>query len=778
MKRLMMAVVAVCAASAAFGATQDEGRLPAGYEEAEYVQGDGTAYINLGLKLTEKDVIECVAMATEPLGIIFGERNTATSSDGVLCGFPLESENNFNFFYTSRKSTFSGKAQFVGQKLVYHCEAACRAIYGMDGTLIAANTDTPSPATFTAPIDCYLFGANGPTWTTVNFAGRIYSFVVISGGVPRMELIPCVHEGEFGFYDTVSEGFFGNASSSGQFSGWFPGEVNLQGDFKRKIIREGGEPATILDLRVIDRDDNELPPSTYTVVYTDADKTGFATVSATVNSGDLAGATTSRIFPVVALPRICQPVEYVQGDGTAFIDLDYVLTEKDVIECVAHATEAKGIIFGGRTSTTVGGVLCGFPSADEDEFNFFYPGDKFSCEGKDQFVDRTIRYSASATLLGAYPVCKHQHRTSAFEIPAGCYLFGGAGLVWTTDKFAGRIYSFSITRNGDAAMDLVPCRCLGEFGFYDVASKSFLGNVAGGSGSVRDGAFTAPGKFAALQGDFSRKVIAPGRSARIPDLKVLDDDGNELPRASYVVTYFDANKTGTAVCLVEVVSGELAGICESKPFEVAVLPDEYRPVEYVQGDGTAYIDLGLELTEKDVIECVAHATEAKGIIFGERKTTTSSDGVLCGFPPESENNFNFFYTSRKSAFPGKAQFVGQKLVYLCEAARRAIYGMDGTLIAANTDTPSPATFTAPIDCYLFGANGTTWTTDKFAGRIYSFSVVREDALLFDFVPCKRKGEAGFYDTASGTFFGNSAESGAFVAGPVLKRDSGLIISVR
>ena len=37
-------------------------------------------------------------------------------------------------------------------------------------------------------------------------------------------------------------------------------------------------------------------------------------------------------------------------------------------------------------------------------------------------------------------------------------------------------------------------------------------------------------------------------------------------------------------------------------FRSNVLPDEYTQLEYITGDGSAYIDLGLSLTQDDSIE--------------------------------------------------------------------------------------------------------------------------------------------------------------------------------
>lgn len=214
------------------------------------------------------------------------------------------------------------------------------------------------------------------------------------------------------------------------------------------------------------------------------------------------------------LPEGFRQTEYVQGDGAAYIDLGFKMTEKDAVDVVAMVAddmvtkESGGLIYGTRTS---GGSTdthyWGFNADDGYVILEFYGNangmrlsftgttdDKFAEQRK--FIGKKVHCHNSATHRGFYdPDTGAVFASGYFEsknaLPSGktftsannCGLFTAFGTFWSVDHaFNGRIYSFIVTRDGEPFATLVPCirtrgEKKGEVGFYDAVSGNFVGNT-------------------------------------------------------------------------------------------------------------------------------------------------------------------------------------------------------------------------------------------------------------------------------------------------------------
>ena len=284
-----------------------------------------------------------------------------------------------------------------------------------------------------------------------------------------------------------------------------------------------------------------------------------------------------------------------------------------------------------------------------------------------------------------------------------------------------------------------------------------------------------------LTGDFTGKAIRAGGQAEVRHLRVVTADGETLDDSSYVVSYVNNTQDGQATVLAKVIAGEYAGAMDAASFRVGTVPDQYEMAGYVQGDGTAYIDLGITLSYADTVEVVASVDESAetldGCIFGTRNKNNNTSSLFWVFKGD-ENAVNGSYGY--SAGMGTRIYVsskdicdlfkGEKVLCHLGADRRGFYrAEDGSVLFSGGEYTnlSIQDFTCADECRLFIGAGdiAAWSPHAFDGRIYSFSVSTREGLRMCLVPCIYEGEVGFYDTVGGGFYGNSAESGSLIAGP-------------
>ena len=203
-------------------------------------------------------------------------------------------------------------------------------------------------------------------------------------------------------------------------------------------------------------------------------------------------------------------------------------------------------------------------------------------------------------------------------------------------------------------------------------------------------------------------------------------------------------------------------------------------LEYLQGDGTAYIDLGRKLNNKDTVEIVYLIPEVKGaLIYGSRSDVGGyTDCFLNGFDDQSCMSLDFYTTSSGNRIQIKdiKGYLNVKLRSYNSAALRGIYNAESGEKIVETTAKVSNSFETRNDIWLFGASGKVWTNNKFGGRIYSFKIYCGGELTMDLIPFEKDGVPGMLDrSAGGAFYANAATSGAFTPGPYILRGEQLNI---
>jgi hypothetical protein len=205
-------------------------------------------------------------------------------------------------------------------------------------------------------------------------------------------------------------------------------------------------------------------------------------------------------------------------------------------------------------------------------------------------------------------------------------------------------------------------------------------------------------------------------------------------------------------------SGQFLGATKEK------LPDGYTKLQYIESDGTQYIDTGLKANNNTRIEMnceILSDNSANGesvlTIFGAR----SSGGVknFSLIYDLDNDRWSYGYGSTRSYLSSNNP-VGK---YIIDANKQSCYLNNDTL---NNTT---STFSCEYNMYLFALNDTDDAMWMTTGRIYSCKIYNNDVMVRNFIPCKNvNGNVGLYDIINAYFYGNAdSDTGSFIDGDVV-----------
>lgn len=191
--------------------------------QAEYIEGDGEAYIDTGLKLGSHDAVTVEFMAYSNATMhIFGSRTSAqkenfssaiaqTSGNWVLMNDFLGSD-----YCRYNVST----ADLLNNRVRILSSFAERRVEVVDTGMVWTDAKTLSPQGFSTPGNCYLCYISGSPFANVRmFDGRLYGFKIVRDGVVLLDLVPWKRGDEAGMRDLIGGEFFGKApSATGTFT--------------------------------------------------------------------------------------------------------------------------------------------------------------------------------------------------------------------------------------------------------------------------------------------------------------------------------------------------------------------------------------------------------------------------------------------------------------------------------------------------------------------------------------------------------------------------------
>lgn len=196
-----------------------------------------------------------------------------------------------------------------------------------------------------------------------------------------------------------------------------------------------------------------------------------------------------------------------------------------------------------------------------------------------------------------------------------------------------------------------------------------------------------------------------------------------------------------------------------------LLPSRYQQVEYIQNDGTQYIDTNIIASENNSFEVKAQLINtdlASQTIWGGRNSTTpnslQSNQLSCA---KSNGVYQFCCGNNNKSVSRKYDYQ----LHTFRAIKNKLY-IDDTLIYT---ADSGDIILAENNVYLFATN--TAGTTGFAGgslKMYYCKIWYEDTLVRHFIPCVRKsdGAIGMFDLIEQMFFENQG-TGEFIKGDAI-----------
>lgn len=179
------------------------------------------------------------------------------------------------------------------------------------------------------------------------------------------------------------------------------------------------------------------------------------------------------------------------------------------------------------------------------------------------------------------------------------------------------------------------------------------------------------------------------------------------------------------------------------------VPQAYSPVEYIQGNGSNYIDTGIvpqgtELFELDFTSKTAPS--AYTVLFGTRDiaAVTDTKNAWLGFDPSK------FFIRFGTVVPSETIPVSQNTAYHVSVSlpgdqimiNNSNYAFQGSSISGITRS-----------IYLGGMNSGNALGNTGTVQYKGFYIVRQGELVFNGIPARRNsdGKCGMYDTVSGEF---------------------------
>ena len=198
------------------------------------------------------------------------------------------------------------------------------------------------------------------------------------------------------------------------------------------------------------------------------------------------------------------------------------------------------------------------------------------------------------------------------------------------------------------------------------------------------------------------------------------------------------------------------------------LPEGYTPLEYIEGDGTQYLDTGFppDSNTRVVLD---------GQYLGGSSETFRY--ILGAMTSAQSNRYSVMYSASSGLY--ESNMVDATSVpfssAITETARlhidknKAVCTINGETVT-NADTA----FTAPVSLCLFAMHTATGVSRILKHRIWACSVYDNGTLVRKLVPCKNaSGVAGMYDQVNAVFYAASG-SGDYIAGPELATGENII----
>lgn len=181
--------------------------------------------------------------------------------------------------------------------------------------------------------------------------------------------------------------------------------------------------------------------------------------------------------------------------------------------------------------------------------------------------------------------------------------------------------------------------------------------------------------------------------------------------------------------------------------EEPLLPSGYTQVEYIQSDGTQYIDTGFKPNQDTRVigdmQFMTNTSDKESALFGYRVAVNSQ-----------QYNFYQYNGTMRSPYNNSVGYTTNLSTDKISIDKnKNVTSVNGVVIS----NVSYASFQCSGNMYLFGLNlNGSLSATQGGRRIYTCKIYDNDTLIRDFIPCKNPdGVIGMYDIVNSQFYQNS-----------------------
>ena len=429
------------------------------------------------------------------------------------------------------------------------------------------------------------------------------------------------------------------------------------------------------------------------------------------------------------LPRGYTQVEYLESNGTQYIDTRYYPNNLTDVECK--------FIFNQLPSNAVPSAF-GVRASNNSVQQFLTSvsnGVLWIVNGLNNHSIPSVRPVVNTEyILRITPQKAYWNGTEIFTMTssvANCpnlsmFMFGRNTWSGLANNFYGKIYYLKIYEAGVLVRNFIPCiNSSNVAGMYDTVNDAFYTNA--GTGTFNVGSVVS--------------------KTSVGDLVT---DTSDINYGKYKIPVLTNSHT--------------TNIYLNKPLRRASkLPYGYTEIEHIRSTGTQYIDIGRKMYNNSEIELCFSFNEMQQncSIFGSRANSTTNNfeiaSVDTSFPIYLD--FGNYNTSRATY---NNAVINTKYICTISKSLRAVYDENRTLLARNTNLISEDNVT-PSNARIFDTAG-GYSQNKLKGKVYYCKVWENGVLIRDMIPCKNPSNVvGMYDTVNDVFYSN-AGSDSFIAG--------------
>lgn len=201
--------------------TNSSPRLPAEYQEVEYIENESTAFINTGYTFTSNNARYKGALykSARPASEQFVVGSGSGGVIKTITELGLSSTNGRIFAFSSTSAGINGYANLYGNKVyfdaIFQTASPAKSLtISTDGSNETTETATGENDSIDGSI-CTIFSSS-PTKSYLTYTGRIYFLEVYDDNLLVCSFVPCYRkeDGKVGLYDTVRNAFYYSPNSS------------------------------------------------------------------------------------------------------------------------------------------------------------------------------------------------------------------------------------------------------------------------------------------------------------------------------------------------------------------------------------------------------------------------------------------------------------------------------------------------------------------------------------------------------------------------------------